>query len=339
MKVILLAVAAVLTLAAAPSSLAAPPAKPAAKPVEVATPFSRRIDFTSAINGQRYSVLVALPTGPKPAGGYPVLYVLDGGSFFGSATEAVRSNQLPVMIAAITYPFDDPAFVAKVTGKAKPADAEAGLKLRGEAVQITRTIDLTPPTSASFLATQKGMETMKTGGADAFLKVIETEVKPKVAAVAAIDASNQALFGHSFGGLAVLRALFTEPTAFRTFVAASPSIWWNDKSILEGEAAFSGAVTAGKAAPRVLLSVGGLEQSPQKAPPGSTTSQADLDALISLARMVDNMTELAARLKALKGGPGYEVRSVVFADETHSTVNQASIARAVRFVAEAGPAR
>jgi hypothetical protein len=36
-----------------------------------------------------------------------------------------------------------------------------------------------------------------------------------------VDADNQALFEHSIGGLAVTFALFTEPNAFRTFIAAS----------------------------------------------------------------------------------------------------------------------
>jgi len=59
---------------------------------------------------------------------------------------------------------------------------------------------------------------------DDFLKVIETDMKPRVFALAPVDRGNQTLFGHSFGGLTVLEALFREPGAFRTFVAASPSI-------------------------------------------------------------------------------------------------------------------
>ena len=49
----------------------------------------------------------------------------------------------------------------------------------------------------------------ETGDADAFLRVIEKEIKPGVEALVPINRSNQALFGHSDGGLAVVHALFT----------------------------------------------------------------------------------------------------------------------------------
>jgi predicted alpha/beta superfamily hydrolase len=179
-----------------------------------------------------------------------------------------------------------------------------------------------------------GFSDVKAGGADAFLKVIETEIKPRIHALLKVDAGNEALYGHSLGGLAVLRALFTEPSAFRTFIAASPSIWWNDKSVLEGEAGFTQKVVSGVVAPRVLITVGGLEQTPAPVPPGIGLKQEDADLMTRNARMVDNAVELGARLAALKGAPGYEVKTVVFADETHGSVEQAAVSRGVNFAAK-----
>jgi len=53
--------------------------------------------------------------------------------------------------------------------------------------------------------------------------------------VAPIDLQRQTLWGHSYGGLAVLHALFTRPGAFSDYAAASPSLWWHD-GVIVGEA-------------------------------------------------------------------------------------------------------
>src|SRR5262249_14938702 len=97
------------------------------------------------------------------------------------------------------------------------------------------------------------------GGVDDLLKTIERDVKPRIAALAKIDPSDQTLFGHSFGGLAVLRAAFTEPNAFRTFIAASPGMAWNSFAILRGVPGLRKLVEQGKAHPRILLTVGADE--------------------------------------------------------------------------------
>mgnify|MGYP001546589236 CR=1 FL=1 len=57
----------------------------------------------------------------------------------------------------------------------------------------------------------------------------------------------------------MVRALFTEPNAFRSFIASSPSLWWDGDAVLKGEEKFAAAVTAGRAAPRILITAGGDE--------------------------------------------------------------------------------
>jgi predicted alpha/beta superfamily hydrolase len=305
------------------------------KPAEVAIPLTRRVDFVSEINGQHYSLLIALPRARPPAGGYPVLYVLDGVAYFGTAAETARMAGRPIAVVGISYPFDDPAFVAQTLGQAKPTDGGPTPQEVAAATQVTRNFDLTLPTTPAYMAALKvpGMGKAHVGGVDDLLRVIEREIKPKVGAILPIDSGDQALFGHSFGGLAVLRALMTEPQAFRTFIAASPSIWWSDGAVLAGESAFSVRVAKREISPRILLTAGGQEEAPIAVPAGMPISQADADKLVLSNRMVGNLVDLAARLKGLKASPVFDVQAVVFAGETHTSVAPAAISRAVSFIA------
>jgi predicted alpha/beta superfamily hydrolase len=147
-----------------------------------------------------------------------------------------------------------------------------------------------------------------------------------------VNRDDQTIFGHSLGGLAVLEALFTEPGAFRTFVAASPSIYWGDSVVLKGEARFSELVSSGKVAPRVLITVGGEEQDIPKIPPALEAQRAAIEEGIKKARMVGNACDLAGRLKALHGAPGYEVSDcAVFPAQAHGISPWPAIGRAVSF--------
>ncbi|WP_408590556.1 alpha/beta hydrolase [Novosphingobium sp.] len=167
-------------------------------------------------------------------------------------------------------------------------------------------------------------------GAEDFFRFITEEVRPAVAAIYKVDLKDQTLYGHSLGGLFTLHVLFNHPDSFRVFVASSPSIWFDDRVVLKDEAAFSQAVMAGKAAPRVLIEVGGLEEGvPKILPPGATES--DICKSDARFRMISNACELADRLSRLKGAPGYEVQSHAFDGETHLTVMAASLSRALTF--------
>jgi predicted alpha/beta superfamily hydrolase len=253
-------------------------------------------DFKSKINGRTYRLFVAVPRAPAPKDGFPVIYILDGNIFFGIASDGqgirqMRNELASAIVVGIGYPSYD------------------GVKQLS-----TRKKDLTTPISPARLRPDEKDYVDNNGGMDDFLHVIEREIKPRIAKLAPINASNQALFGHSLGGLTVLHALFTEPSAFQTYIASSPSIWWNDKSVLADEATFSKEVTASHLQPRILIDVGGLE-------PDSDTG----------GRMISNAVDLGKRLKELKGGPAYAVQTVVFPDETHSSVMPAAISRALTF--------
>jgi predicted alpha/beta superfamily hydrolase len=336
MKKILSAVLIATALSGAASAQA--PATPALQPAQVTIANSRVIDFVSSVNGHRYRINVSIPMVPAPAKGYRVLYLFDGNVYFGSATEAVRANgnATDVVVVGIGYP-DSPEFSTESDARrGPPSAAQAALSPYMRARMRERPYDLTLPATDAELAAQSPngpapYTSANVGGLDQLLKTIEVDVKPRVAALTTIDTSNQALFGHSLGGLAVLRALFTESQAFRTFIVASPSIWWNNRVVLKGEAAFVEAVKAGKATPRVLVTMGSEESTPPKtAIPGMDAKT--VAAMIARSSMVDNAGQLTARLKAVKGAAGYEVGDyAVFADQGHGISVWPAIGRAVEF--------
>jgi predicted alpha/beta superfamily hydrolase len=330
----------VLLAAAAPAAAApAPGLDLRSLPAEVSIPNTRRIDFVSKVNGHSYEIDVALPFEPAPAKGYRVIYVLDGYAYFDSVTEAVRANGngSGTVVVGIGYP-DTPQFISGVVARHGPPPAMmASDPPYISALSIERQWDLSLPASDAALAGQSvpGLMTPRSadvGGMDDFLKVIETEVKPRVEALTRIDTSDQTLFGHSLGGLAVVHALFTEPQAFRTFVAASPSIWWNHNAVLKDEAAFSARVKAGEIHPRVLITVGGQEQDVPELPPAMAALKPKIEALVAQARMVDNARDLTARLQGLDGTPPYKVAdAAVFPQQQHGISPWPAIGRAVTF--------
>ena len=299
---------------------------------------TRRMTFVSKVNGHRYSIDVALPDVPPPAGGYPVIYVLDGDFYFGSMAEAARviGNAPQAIVVGIGYPHDL-AWTASVLAKYRPLPAVfAAFPQFEAALELERMYDLSLPLNKVQLADigARGVPVTAAdvGGMDDFLKIIETDVKPRVYALGKIDRGNQTLFGHSLGGLAVLDALFSEPKAFRTFVAASPSIWWGDKEVLGKEKAFSDRVSAGEIAPRVLITVGGEEDAVPALPSQTALQRELMETQIKKLRMIENACELAGRLKALHGLGSYEVADcAIFPAQGHNISVWPAIGRAISF--------
>ena len=328
------------TQAQGPTQGAGPP-----WPAEVSVPSSRRVKFTSAVNGESYTLFVRVPATPPPPGGYPVLYVLDGDFLFGTAADAGLAigdpSRTPIVVAIGHGLFDDMDVVTRYSKRPPGVSGPVGIGDIGSANSALRFHDYTLPVAADHRAPAwTGLTPQDAGGVDDFLKVIETEVKPRVAALAPVNAGNQALFGHSIGGLAVLRALFTEPGAFRTFIAASPSIWWDADAVLKGETAFAGAVQSGRASPRVLICVGAEEPDSPNPPQAFIDSlpakmKTELGDYLKMADhwsgMVSGARALSDRLGKLQSGPAYKVQFVAFDGETHGTVPFAALSRGEQF--------
>lgn len=305
----------------------------------ITIPNSRRVDFVSKSNGREYSISIAMPTTPPPEQGYAVLYVLDGNSYFASAAEAVRANgNAPgVIVVGIGYP-DTPSFIKGVLDRHGPVPPGwAGLPAFHAAVSLQRMYDLSLPATEAELTSQSiaGVMAPKAsdvGGVDEFLQVVVNEVKPRVALLAKVDPNNQVLFGHSLGGLAVLRALFTRAADFRTFLAASPSIWWNGKSVLSGEPAFSADVASGRVQPRILITVGGKEEDVPVLPSEMQAYRPRIEAMVEASRMVGNACDLSARLAKLKGSGAFKVEDcAIFPKQDHGISVWPALGRGISF--------
>jgi predicted alpha/beta superfamily hydrolase len=265
-------------------------------PVTVAR--ARQYDFVSRVNGESYRIMVAMPPDYDSTKSYPALYVLEGNVYFATAADAMarqaRTRDMqPVLVIGIGYPSHDLA------------------------VSTTRRLsDLTPSVSSN------PEEKRKTGGGDMFLRVVDEEVKPFVAARYKIDATHQALWGHSIGGLMVLRALLLRTDSFSTFLVSSPSIWWEGQMVLHDEPSFAKKMSGAGSPVRVLVTSAGEEQY-------RGTEEKRL-AEAKLSRMIDNASELAERLGRINGGR-LTVARYVLEGETHISVSHAALTRSLRF--------
>jgi Predicted hydrolase of the alpha/beta superfamily len=115
-----------------------------------------------------------------------------------------------------------------------------------------RTLDLSPPA---------GTPVTGHGGADIFLDFIQSSVRPAVKArFPQVAVSREALYGHSYGGLLALHALFTRPGSFDCYMASSPSIWWNNKVILQEAKAFLKTEPLVENLPSLMVFWGSVEQ-------------------------------------------------------------------------------
>ena len=238
-----LAACVILCAAGARAAQAQTPAPAQQASEQEATPRLRQRDTSEATllsrSGLSYRIMVSVPRGPAPEGGFPVFYVLDGDAWFNTAVEIARIREWgrlsPSIIVGVGYPsraFFDGA---------------------------RRNYDFTPPGSADA-----AFDPAELGGADAFLAFLTGVVRPWVQERYTIDPGRQTLFGHSMGGLFVLHAMFTAPRSFDFYLAASPPVRFSNRIIMREAAAFEHDPARG--AVRALISVGEFEsrRSPQQ---------------------------------------------------------------------------
>nr|WP_255702232.1 alpha/beta hydrolase-fold protein [Salinicola sp. DM10] len=210
-----LAVLGVLGLLGAPISASAASA-PADETASVTLDHTRQWQMHNAA-GDAYRIMISLPDGPPPQAGYPVLYVLDGNAYFPAfhAARETIERYRETIIVGIGYP-----------------EAQSLNWLR-------RSYDFSPPAPPEHNEPPQG-------GQDAFLSFIEHRLKPRVEAELPVDPQRQSLFGHSFGGMFAIYALFQRPHLFAQVVAASPSLWWASHHLLALEPDFADTMATGR---------------------------------------------------------------------------------------------
>ena len=160
------------------------------------------------VPGQEYELQIMLPSGyENSTKKYPVTYVMDSQWDFPLVTsiygEQYYDGFIPEMIIV-------------------------GVTWGGG--EILRSRDYTP-TQAEGQA--------ETGGADAFLDFMKTELFPFIESNYRAESDNRTLMGCSLGGLFTLYTLFTHTDMFTGYAAASPAIGWDNGILNTYEKAFS----------------------------------------------------------------------------------------------------
>ena len=96
-----------------------------------------------------------------------------------------------------------------------------------------RAYDYTPPLYArpAKAFQEEGRERLN-GGVENFYTLIEKEIKPWVYEQLGDIPEQEAIWGHSYGGLFVLYNLFKHPEAYQQYFSADPSLWWQNGEMI-----------------------------------------------------------------------------------------------------------
>lgn len=156
---------------------------------------------------------------------YPVLYMPDGGvqedfpHVAGAVDAAIREGSMrPVIVVGIE--------------------------------NTERRRDMTPPTEVE----EDRRIAPRVGGSAAFRRFIADELMPEIRRrYRATDET--AIIGESLAGLFIVETFFVQPELFDTYVALSPSLWWNAEALVRtADARIQAwpAASAGDDGPRML---------------------------------------------------------------------------------------
>ncbi len=247
-----------ISAAIAAMALALPAASaqtPAADPA-YAMPSTQMFE-TKSNGGETYRIFVSFPKGEPPAGGYPVLYIIDGNAYFASFAETRRlleyAEKGKMLVVGVGYPTE-------------------------EAYDARRTADfLFPVPTEGPPAQAKSQPGATNTGRDKFLDFLTGKLRSEIGKRYKINPDRQSLFGHSFGGLFALHTLYTRPDAFQSIVAASPSLEWNVQDLLREERAFAAKLAGGKIVKtsRLMLVVGDQDTDDDPEPARALAARLD----------------------------------------------------------------
>lgn len=154
--------------------------------------------------GNHYPVYVEAPAGACATGPLPSIVLMDGDFVFDMARQVARD-----LIASGRVPPFVLAAVGYGAGFGQPGNH--------------RVRDYTP---TPFIGEPES------GGAEAFVQFLCRELWPTLAGRHNLDPQARGIGGHSLGSLLALHAVFRKDPFFRTGWISSPSVWWDDRSIL-----------------------------------------------------------------------------------------------------------
>lgn len=168
-------------------------------------------ELQSAQLGEKRILNIYLPEGYNPADTvkYPVIYLLDGAADedFIHVVGLVQFNNFP--------------WINRV-----PKSIVVGI------ANVDRKRDFTFPTTIE--ADKKRYPT--TGKSEQFIAFIEKELQPFIQKKYKTN-MDKTLIGQSLGGLLATEILFKKPELFNQYIIISPSLWWDNASLLKFPAA------------------------------------------------------------------------------------------------------
>lgn len=211
---------------------------------------------------------------------------MDGNAYFFTAVDVARrleyTNDTRTVIVGIGYPSTRYVY------------------------DFRRGPDLTPPTVTGVYEKLIGSDgkafDIAFGEADEFLEFIRqdvmTHIHNKLFPQASLITGRKALFGHSYGGAFALNALYTMPTLFSTFIAASPEIWFNNNSLVrEQEETFRRLESPVKPFPSLLMTWGSGRQHLKKRPDESEEAFKERESNAEDEKMRESAMALVSRLE------------------------------------------
>ena len=164
-------------------------------------------EIQSKALGEKRTLNIYLPEGYNAADTikYPVIYLLDG-----SADEDFIH-----VVGLVQY--NSFEWINKI-----PKSIVVGI------ATVDRRRDFTFETSLA--KDKKAYPT--TGHSAAFINFIEKDLQPFIESTYKTN-NSKTLIGQSLGGLLATEILFTHPTLFNKYIIISPSLWWNNGSLLQ----------------------------------------------------------------------------------------------------------
>ncbi|SIS99298.1 alpha/beta hydrolase [Paracoccus saliphilus] len=267
---------------------------------------TRWFDLADSVTGAVRRVFLWIPPGTPPETGWRALWLLDGNAVIGTAVDAMRAQ----------------AFWPEGTDIGWGALIAIGYPTSDAYDPFRRSWDLGPPPGRSYPPFHEGGAEVRTGGGGEMARFMLEDVRVFLADHVRLDPERQSLFGHSFGGLFTLWLMFTRPDAFRTWIAASPAITWEDSFLQRHLEEFQ---PAGRAL-TVHLSAGEWEGSELAPFQRDRADAAERLAQKEQTRTVAAAREMAASLTCLGLRAGFEI----YPDETHMSVLPMAVNRAVR---------
>jgi predicted alpha/beta superfamily hydrolase len=178
------------------------------KPTNSSKPFVLGVieEIQSAQLAEKRIVNIYLPEGyvQSDTTKYPVIYLLDG-----------SANEDFIHVVGLVQ-FNNFSWINRV-----PKSIVVGI------ANVDRKRDFTYPTTIE--SDKKRFTTA--GHSDTFIAFIEKELQPFIEKKYKTTAS-KTIIGQSLGGLLATEILFKKPTLFTNYIIISPSLWWDNGSLL-----------------------------------------------------------------------------------------------------------